>query len=1364
MENQVVPTETRASRRRSFTIGIVVAVVVIMVASVFATGVVGGGLLARAAAPVKIASSSTPWTYPTTTQEEPNYTGGEYINAATTDVEYLNVWRYSDLYSGLLLDELYDAADAFAPNQTYIPWAASSYTETASNQMTFDPLTGAMEHVAYTWNVTLRPNIQWSDWTTGDASSTYVYSNYTSFSLDGSPFTYQYSWPSVTMNTYTMQSADLIISWLILSSSFDYSSAWANVVNVIPLTNLTAEFMLSGQSATFVTATLGNPIIPYHTWAPHDCSAETTYAWNFTGSCPASGPNAGYDVWNVGYNPATGQSNDLIGSGPFMFTNSYGEPQGSWVVGDYWELYVNPHYWTQYTPSLEQFTPKIYEIYTPLYLSESDAVTAFLLGQADTIENGVDPTYIPTIDTDPNAFIFYQPSGAFGFIQINSWGAGQTAIPNTEGFLPETTNAPFNITTVRQALNYGTDKAYLASVVDEGYTTLGQPVIPAADAIWHNFTSNQYPYNPTLAESMLASVPLMTKNPSGDWLYNGAAVTLNIQTTVASEDPLGVEADEIVAQEWTSIGIPTTVTQEAFASLLPPFFYYGYSAVSLGITGIAGDPTSYLIEVYNASVGIGSGFYNGPFSAMTWNGTSYTGDQIDGLLANLTTELNSITNLAQRINLADEIEGIAADESVIINTGYPTLILPFDNATFTGLEENSLPYSGYIYFNYLSFELKSPTKVVPPSAVPTQLKVGVVAPTTNYVDGQYGNITVQVRNQYGEPEPGMNVALGNLPTGMLLNISSDSGVTNSAGVYTWEFQVLSTNTGIWTADYGGEVNITAAASPPAADISTIQAGLGWTFIDVTPYPVAFHATNDTTLTPGGGTQALNIQVYNPLTGAAISNYAYTVEALSGAVNLTRGTPSQQTISATSDYFTVPYPPYNYWYASVQVAGVPDYNLTAISGVTGSNGIISLDVQANGTSNLTADGSPFQTWLFIGEYQTTSPVAGTELYGSLAEVTSSFDAVANGDGYGVLEPAEIPLTVDQPPAMTVTLSESATTVGPSGSVQVTATVTNTTTGDPVSGATVTLYAQNEFGANRGYFSSEFGTGVEVATPNDYFASLFLPGLQLITGTNGEAVATFSPGLYTAVISGTSVVYEAIPYTDQYLIPADDWEISAYVTNATGVLNSTTADGQIVSTQLSTPASPTPYAAIYITGSAISSTGVVSVRGGSTYAVYINSTENSAAGPVLPAVTIDSITTSYGTISPASGTTSEDGILQGTLTVPSTSVPAVLTITIEYAVGSGTANTTQVVYVVPASTTTSTSTNLDLYYGLIGLFIVLTVIFAALWATSRGKAPPKSATTMGSSSSSTTMGTGSTGTSTSTGPGSGGSSGPPPSGGS
>src|SRR5580700_9900543 len=137
------------------------------------------------------------------------------------------------------------------------------------------------------------------------------------------------------MNQETIQSADLILSWEIMATSVDYSANWANIVDIQPVNNLTAEFYLSAQSATFVTTTLGSPILPYHSWVQHDWADQNTAAWNYTG---LNAPN-GYDSWDVGYDPATGTSNELIGSGPFLFTNYAGQPQGQWVPGQYWKLY-----------------------------------------------------------------------------------------------------------------------------------------------------------------------------------------------------------------------------------------------------------------------------------------------------------------------------------------------------------------------------------------------------------------------------------------------------------------------------------------------------------------------------------------------------------------------------------------------------------------------------------------------------------------------------------------------------------------------------------------------------------------------------------------------------------------------------------------------------------------------------------------------------------------------------------------------------------------------------------------------------------------------------------------------------------------
>ncbi len=1326
MENGNQGLTTKASRARTIAIALALVAATIMVLSVFAAVGVSGAQV-HPETGTAVTASSTPWTYPTTTEEEPNYTGGTYITAATTDVEYLNVYKASDLYSFMLLDELYDSAVAFGPNQTtYFPWAASSYVESTApaGTTTFDPVTGTTEPVAYYWNVTLRPGIQWSDWNTSNSADTYVYSNvqtynyYDTTTKTVTSTTETFPWAPVTMNTETMQSADLILSWEIMETSSDYSPSYANIVNVVPLTNLTAEFELSAQSATFVDTTLATPILPYHVWVKHDWASVTTDAWNYTGQ-----PN-GYDVWGVGLT-SSGTSTQLIGSGPYMFNGGYGQPAGQWVVGDYWKLYVNPHYFAQYVPSLEQFSPKLAELYTPLYLSESDAVTALLLGQADTVENGVDPTYIPTIDTDSNAFIFYQPGSAIGFAQLDPWSPGQT-LPGPLGstFAPATTSTAFNLTVFRQALNYATDKAYLCSVVDEGYCQIGQPIIPASDSLWHNFTAPQYSYDPSLAESMIKGITGMTQDSAGDWVYNGVPVTANMQITVASEDPLGVEGALIIAQEWSAIGVPTTITQEAFSTLVANFLDVGYSSANLGITGISGDPTGFFLETYVPTIGLGTGFYEGPFSAITLlNGTSLTGPQVTGLLANLTNELNSITNLGQRLDLALEIEGIAAQESTMINLNYPTLILPFTNNTFGGLEENSLPYSTYMYFNYLSLYLKSSTSQAPPSTIPTELKVGVVAETGNvFSNGQFGNITVSVRDQYGAPVGGMNVTVGTNPSGALLNISSDLGVTNSAGTYTWEFQVLPTNPLIYTLDYSGEINISVAVTPPASLAKSVVPGLGWTYIDVSPAPVAFYATNDTALVDGVGPQAFNILVYNPVTGAPISGYQYEVQALAAAVNLTK-TSSAQAYANASSYNPI----YGFGFASVPIStnstGVTyfSYNLTSVTGVTGSNGLITVDVGANGSANWAlAAANLSSTWLFIGNYEAGAPLGGSAPYQLISEMTAAYDP----GGFGVQQPVEVPLTVAEvAPTVTLAVSVSSDAITPGGTSTVTVTATNSLSGVPVPDYAVTVYAQNALGANRGLLSSPVGFPVEVFNPNGYFGSTFFPGLDLTTNATGVATATFSPGLYTPGYSdGVFTGFSPQPYADPYLIPFDEFELGAIGVDASP------AAGQITSSQLSTPATTFNVAAAYIAGSS-STQGVTLLTGGENYTVYVNTTLNSIAGPAVGAVNV-SIATTLGTLTPTSGATSTSGSFSSAYAVPDVTVLTAVQLAITYNTGTGNATTYQTVYVEPAvskTPTKTTSTDLTLYYALIGLFVVLTVIFAALWASARRPRPPSVTTT-------------------------------------
>ncbi|MHB8351830.1 MAG: ABC transporter substrate-binding protein, partial [Thermoplasmata archaeon] len=1249
------------------------ALAMVIVAVMVTSGLGGAGFSSAATASPNLAhaprsatagaratSGTTPWTYPTTTLQEPGYTGGTYILAATTSVEHLNIYGTTDAYSFQLLQEIYDGLNTYTPNQTYIPWAASSYSEaTAPVGMTyFSPMSGTTQPVQYIWTVHIRPGIEWTDWTPATASSTYTLSNHTTFSLynkttsSPQPFVHTYGWPSMAMNTETMQSADVILSWMILATSSDYSGSVANIVNVVPVNNLTVQFYLSAQSATFLTYTLGIPILPYHLWVQHDWATSNIGAWNYTGAAN------GYDAWTLGYNPSTGTAPGLVGSGPFMFNGGYGEPTGRWILDQYWSEYVNPHYFVQYTPGLTQWTPKFFELYTPQYLSESAAATAESLGQVDTIERGLPPTFIPTIDTMPSTYIFYKPSTGYGYLQLNSYAS----------------DAPYNITAFRQALNYATDKAYLASVVNEGYDVLGQPIVPTSDAIWHNYSAPSYSFNPTLAEQMIAAIPGMAKDGAGDWAYHGTPVTGNIQITVASENPLGVEAALIVANEWTNVGVPTVVTQESFATLVSNLITYNYQAIDLGLSGISGDPTGDFFPFYNMTLGLGSGFYLGPFSSLTVNGVLLNGTQVDNLMGTLVNELNTNTTFSERLSLADQIEGIAAQEATLLNFGYPIEILPITNSTFTGIVRDSLPYLGFMYWNFMSLHLKgAAASVTPPSHIPTQLHVGVTAPKTVYLDGHFSNITAQVRTQYGAPVAGANVSLSYSPTGALLNITSYSGVTNAAGQYVWEFQVLPSNPLTYTSDYSGELNISVSARAPAGSSGVFEPGIGWTFVDVAPQAIAYSVSGPTLFVAGTAAQMVSLTVYDPGTGAPVAGYGYTIQALSGAVNLTTTSPAQSLVQTTS--FS---PIFGAGYASVMVGATADYGITSVSGVTGSNGLIEVMVAANGSVNFTAMGASFETYLFLGNYAAGAPVSGGAPWATLAEMTTA----ANPNGFGVQQPVEIPITVaSASPNVTLTITPSSTNVSYNSTASLTVTATNST-GAPVPGVSFTLTSQNALGANRGLLSAVGGSPVQAPNPNAYFGSASLMGLTLTTNASGMAVATFSPAVYATEMSGGAFVgYGAQPYTDPYLVPFDEFELSAVGTTGTVSVS----DAVVTSPAFIQSVSPVSTATAYIQGSG-SLNGFILVPSNATYTLFVNTTLGGAYGPSVGGVPVN-VSVSVGSLAASTGTTSASGSFSTTFATPLVSVLTPVTVRLTFATATGENSTvSQLVYLAPTYVTT------------------------------------------------------------------------------
>lgn len=1323
---------------------IVIAVMAITLASVFVFSAVQySGVNFSSAArttpvsvssviPKQIASSGGSTGSGNNIFSSPNYTGGTYVQACTLapSPDHLNVLTASSLYDFMLLDEVYDSLYTTFPNESIGPWLATSGYEAnlaGLGVTTFDPITGQMANVNYAWVVNLTPGVKWQDWTSSNAGNTYTFSNYTSFNnATGVSFNYTYkqfynpltgknqSWTPETMKTYYVQSADVILSWKLLFDSTDFSGTFLNVVNAVPINNLTVAFYLSSQNALFLSSGLETPILPYHIWVSHDyASAEGL--WNYTSSLPASDS---YNGWGLGYNSVTGYAPGLVGSGPYMMYAGFGQPAGALIQNDYWKLYVNPDYFVQYVPSLSKWAPRMDEIETQVYSTPSAEVSALLDKEVSSILE-IAPTFIPTIKTIPNTYIYHKSGTGYGYQQANSYSA----------------NAPFNITMLRQALEYAIPKSYLASVVAEGYSLPGpSTVVPDSDSAWQDSEVAYYHFslskaaqtinatiNETHGQLSYSSTALAYFSPGGTLYYLGKPVTTSIQITSAAQDPLGVEGAQIIASDWDKLGISTSVKEESFAAIvaalvgLTPASPDTYSVINLGITGIEGNPAIDFLA-FETTLGIGTGFYLGPFTNMTYNGPTssaypglvdghtYNGTQVTNTMNNLTFDMVSSESITSDHFYNDAIQWIQAYEATFENLGYSVTLVPITNSTFTGITKDNLPIGAYWYWNF--FTLHKRVTALPVVPVTLKLSVGIISNAKIYYDGQYGNLTIQVRDQFGSAMPNIPVTIGYSPTGALLNISSYSGTTNAAGIYSFEFQVLFTNSLIYTADYEGEITFTVSALPTT---STEEAGIATYNIDVSPYAIEYSQPGTPVLYKGMES-VFRMTIYNPLTGNPVSGYAYTIQSLAGALEIAPAISGQSFQQVASPFLNVPYN--------------STYNVTTmdqVSGVTGSNGTIAVIMQANESMNFTLNGAYFETYLFIGDYAAGAPVGGEGPYMTLGELTSA----TNPNGFGVAQPYEVPIIVtNQTSAPNISLSFSSHSVAYNGTVNVTVKVTSNN-GTPLSDFPVVLTAQNALGANRGFFIQPGGVTDSAFNPNSFFGSEVLPMISLTTNSAGYAYATFYPTLYS--FNSATGAFTPLPYSDQWLVPFDEFEIGAFAMNST-VMSGTSSyisSTPFVFNNVTTPFIA-PIGAIYMQNVSVVN-GQNFVLGNSTHSAYINTTFNVPAGPTIGSVGF-SVSASAGVASVTSATTATNGTYVITYTAPNVSSITAVTITISTTGTSSPMTYTYSFFVVPVythtvtttKTVTQTVTKTPFYdYAIMGVLAALFVAFAALYAVAQRK---------------------------------------------
>ncbi len=655
-----------------------------------------------------------------------SYTNGTYrIGSISGGISGLSIITDTTASDINLLQEIYGSALSYLPNETYQKCLITSYNETNVTNLkltTYNPMTGATDPVEYIYTVHIRPGVRWQDWTAANSGDTYVFSNHTSFTnLTGIADSHTYrtlyntntgsnqSRKSILMRSYYVQSADFILSWKLLSGSTSLqSSSFENVVNAVPVNNLTVEYYLSAKNALFLETTLGTDILPYHIWVSHDYASVPDF-WNY--SATLSGANA-YNLWNLGYNPSTGYAPGLVGTGPFMMYGGNGVPKGSWISGDYWQLYVNPYFLDQYVTSLSKWTPKIYSLKNICYTSQSAAVAGLSGGDVDALLS-VPSTFVPTIKSISSTYIYDKPGTGFANQQVNAYSA----------------NAPFNITGLREALEYAVPKTYIADVIDEGYAIPGAPtVVPVSDALWHDSNIPYYHFNLNKARSQINATINETLHLSANYrlhynthngyyapgavLYYGSKpVTVTNQIYVASKNPTGAEAAFVIASDWDKLGISVTVKEEAPLTAcaatvaLSPADPGTFNVITCGASGFSGIDTSTLQLFYNSDE-TGTGFYLGTFTSVKYEGpgipfmnvttgTSYTGKQVVSLMDNMTDAMYATSNATRLHELSNAIQYMAAQEATFENLGYTITAIPITNSTFTGIIKNDLSSSGF---------------------------------------------------------------------------------------------------------------------------------------------------------------------------------------------------------------------------------------------------------------------------------------------------------------------------------------------------------------------------------------------------------------------------------------------------------------------------------------------------------------------------------------------------------------------------------------------------------------------------------------------------------------------------------------------
>ena len=378
-------------------------------------------------------------------------------------------------------------------------------------------------------------------------------------------------------------------------------------IGVVALNNYTVVFHLSQPYPLFYQITLGNTIIPEHIWIHHIVSAGT-----------GDSDDMQLDMSWVDDPQAT------IGTGEFKFIE--------WKPGNYVKIGVYTHYWgkgmsTRWKGQNWPWYPKYVKTITfRIYNTLDTAVLALKKGEVHYIDWSIPPGYYNQLKTDPNI---------------------GTTIVNDQGFFYLAFNMrkePMSDLSFRTAVAHAIDKDYIVTTLMQGYGTKGTVPISITSGAYVNTSAIPPDFDMNAAAQVLDNAGY--KVGSDGWRHSpdGSPIKETILTPPKDYDPIRAEAGLMIQANLQKLQLnvqssPTdfdTIVSKAFVQVQFDMYILGWAVGSF--------PETYL-EDFFASWNAAPVGYNTP---------GYSNPKVDNLLIKIRTEMDT----AKRIQEVKDVEGI----------------------------------------------------------------------------------------------------------------------------------------------------------------------------------------------------------------------------------------------------------------------------------------------------------------------------------------------------------------------------------------------------------------------------------------------------------------------------------------------------------------------------------------------------------------------------------------------------------------------------------------------------------------------------------------------------------------------------------